>query len=288
MTEGVAAKHAALVGTLVEKLEAGVAPWVRPWTTTGISDLPTNAATKQHYNGTNIIGLWIAQTAVGYPTAEWMTFKQARGLGACVRKGEKGTPIFYVSKFVKEQDGEERAIPFLKAYTVFNVAQIDGLPAREIPAARPEAERMMEVEAFLTDVGARYTEGGDSAWYSSKSDTIAVPPITQYESEAAFYATLLHEHGHWTGAKHRLDRQFGKRFGDDAYAFEELVAELTAAFLCAEFAIDGKLQHAEYLGHWAKVLRAQPSALFTAGARASEAVAYLHRAAGRTTAEEAA
>jgi len=282
MNENTAAKHAALTAAIIADLERGVAPWVRPWTTTGLSDLPSNIVSKRPYHGANVLALWMRQTALAYPTAEWVTFKQARDLGGCVRKGEHGSPIFFVSAFEREGDnGETKRIPFLKSYTVFNVAQVDGLPLRTIPEPRPEAARLEDVETFLRDVGATVRHGGDAAYYSPGLDLIVLPERDAFADAASYYGTALHEHAHWTGAKPRLDRTFGKRFGDNAYAFEELVAELSAAFLCAALAIPGRLQHPEYIGHWATILGGDNQAIWTAGARATDAVAFLHRAAGR-------
>jgi antirestriction protein ArdC len=290
-TTSTADKCAAVTAQIIDQLDASIAPWVRPWTTTGISDMPTNFATRRTYRGANVLNLWMAQTALGYETAEWMTFKQARDLDACVRKGEHGTPVFFVSTFerdAKNAKGEivEKRIPFWKSFTVFNIAQIDGLPARLPIAPRPEVERLASVEAYLAAVGATVRLGGDRAFYSPATDSITLPRPEQFESVSAFYATSCHEHGHWSGAAHRLAREFGKRFGDNAYAFEELVAELTAAFLCAELDIPGRLQHPEYIANWAAVLRADNKAIWTAGARATEAVQFLHQAAGFVTAAE--
>ncbi len=285
MNERTAEKHAALTAAIVADLERGVAPWVRPWATTGISDLPSNIVSKKHYNGANVLALWMAQTALAYPTAEWVTFKQARDLGGCVRKGEHGAPIFFVSAFESktetDRNGDARRVPFLKSYTVFNVAQVDGLPLRAIPEPRPEVERLADVDAFLHDVGATIRHGGDASYYAPGLDVIVLPERDAFADAASYYGTALHEHAHWTGAKARLDRTFGKRFGDNAYAFEELVAKLSAAFLCAALAIPGKLQHPEYIGHWAAILGGDAQAIWTAGARATDAVAFLNRAAGR-------
>jgi antirestriction protein ArdC len=180
----------------------------------------------------------------------------------------------------------DRKVPFWKSFTVFNVAQVDGLTPRLPIAPRPEVERLASVDAYLSAVGASIRIGGDRAFYSPSTDSIQLPRPEQFENMSTFYATSLHEHGHWTGSEKRLARQFGKRFGDQAYAFEELVAELTAAFLCAELEIPGRLQHPEYIANWAAVLRADSKAIWTAGARATEAVAFLHRAAGFVTDSE--
>lgn len=284
--------HTAVTARLVAELESGVAPWVRPWSTVGTSDLPHNAATARVYHGANVLALWMAQAASGYPTAEWLTFQQARERNAWVRKGEHGTAIFYVNRVARtatDANGDEvtRHIPFLRAFTVFNVAQVDGLAERAQAAPRTQEARLEGVDSFLRAIGADVTLGGDRACYVPGLDAIWLPQVERFDSVAAFYGTALHEHAHWTGAPHRLARSFGKRFGDDAYAVEELVAELTSAFLCAELGIPGRLQHAEYLAHWATVLKADPQVLWTAGARASESVAYLSRCAGRDV-EEAA
>jgi antirestriction protein ArdC len=200
-TTSTADKCAAVTAQIIEHLDAGVPPWVRPWTTTGVSDLPTNFATQRSYRGANVLNLWMVQTALGYETAEWMTFKQARDLDACVRKGEHGTPVFFVSTFerdAKNAKGEivEQRIPFWKSFTVFNIAQIDGLPARLPIAPRPEVERLASVEAYLAAVGATVRLGGDRAFYSPATDSITLPRPEQFESVSAFYATSCHEHGH--------------------------------------------------------------------------------------------
>jgi antirestriction protein ArdC len=290
-TTSTADKCAAVTAQIIELLDAGVAPWVRPWSTTGQSDMPTNFATQRTYRGANVLNLWMVQTARGYDTAEWMTFKQAIDLGACVRKGEHGTPVFFVSALERKEKnakGEliERHVPFWKSFTVFNIAQVDGLPERLPVAPRPEIERLARVDAYLAAVGATVHLGGDRAYYSPATDSITLPRPEQFESGAAFYGTALHEHAHWVGGPSRLAREFGKRFGDQAYAFEELVAELSAAFLCAELQIPGRLQHPEYIANWAAVLRADSKAIWTAGARAAEAVQFLHQVAGFVTASE--
>lgn len=286
-------KYAAVTERIIAELAKGCAPWVRPWNTTGASDLPTNITSQRHYRGANVLTLWIAQAASGYPTAEWLTFKQALHLGGNVRKGETGTPIFYANAVDKTEEtttGDERTrrVPFMKAFTVFNVAQCDNLPARALPQPLPPFERIANADVFLRAVGADVRHGGDAAFFSPVTDTIALPQPETFHAPEHYYATALHEHGHWTGAAHRLNRQFGKRFGDNAYAFEELVAELTSAFLCAELALPGTLRHPEYLAHWIGILRADAQAIWTASARAADAAGYLARCAGRETSDSAA
>ena len=210
-----------------------------------------------------------------------MTFRQGLAMGAHVRRGEHGTPIVFAGPRLvhrQDDDGHETLTAvgsMLKSYTVFNLDQFEGFdPVQEsAPAA---FESIADADDFIARIGARVVYGGDGAFYSPASDTITVPIAQAFETPGAWYATLMHEHAHWTGADHRLARTFGKRFGDDAYAAEELVAELTAAFLTADFGIPGTLQHPEYLAHWAGALRNHKSALWTAASAATAAAGYLH------------
>jgi antirestriction protein ArdC len=273
--------YEALTARIVAQLEEGVVPWVRPWSTVGQSDRPSNYATRKSYNGSNVLALWLAQGAFGYPSAQWLTFVQAKEVGANVRKGEHGTPIVFAEPRFAEQEDESgetvtrSAGRILRGYTVFNVAQVDGLPALSTVTPRPSFETLENVESFVDAVGADVRYGGDAAFYSPWGDFVQVPSRGQFASPESFYATVLHEHAHWTGHPKRLARTFGKRFGDRVYAFEELVAELTAAFLTADLAIPGKLQHPEYLANWAQVLRDDKSALWTAAAQATKAATFL-------------
>lgn len=275
-----------LVAGIIAQLECGIAPWIRPWSTSGISDMPHNLTTQRAYNGVNVLQLWIAQTASGYATAEWCTFQQAKSLGATVRKGEHGTPVWFIAPrvasktdAVADDDRAPKGVAF-KQYTVFNRDQCDGVAP--LAAVEPVSAfaPIANAEAYVAAIGAEIRIGGGAAYYAPGLDVIACPQPGRFENASAYYATLLHEHIHWTGAQKRLDRAFGKRFGDDAYAFEELVAELGAAFLTAQLQLPGTLRHAEYLGNWARVLRADPKALWTAGSAATRAAAFLDHAAG--------
>lgn len=230
--------------------------------------------------GANVLALWMSQAASGYPTAEWLAYKQAREKDANVRKGEHGTAVFYANLIERTERGRNgidtvRSIPFMRAYTVFNVAQCDGISSANVPAA-PPFERIANAQAFFDAIGTDdIRHGSDGAYFSPASDTITLPNPGAFAAPEYYYATHAHERGHWTGAESRLNRTFGKRFGDRAYAFEELVAELTSAFVCAELSLPGQLRHVEYLGHWASILKDNPQALWTAGARASDAANYL-------------
>ena len=247
----ISALYESVTNSIIADLESGVAPWVKPWrngNTGGI--LPMNAATKRSYNGINIPILWHAQITNGYRTASWMTYRQALELGAQVRGGEKSTHVVFTKQLnVKDKEtDEEKKIGMLKAYSVFNVAQIDGLPAPTIGLVEETPEQKRDhVDTFIAATKADIRIGGDRACYIPALDFICLPPESAFKSREHFLATSLHECGHWTGAKSRLDRDLKSRFNEKAYAAEELIAELTAAFLCAHLGITGELRHADYI-----------------------------------------
>ena len=264
---------------IVAELEKGTAPWVKPWKGTGVADLPFNAATGRRYNGVNVLLLWGTTLEKGYSRAGWLTYLQAKTLGGQVRKGERATQIVFAGSSVKETEtGEEEKHRFLRFHSIFNVEQVDGLPERITgipPPPRPLDEALTDAEVFIAALGADVRHGGNRAAYAPALDTILMPQREQFESDAHYVATKLHEHGHWTGHKSRLDRDLTGRFGDSAYAAEELIAELTAAFLCAELAIPGQLRHPEYIASWLKVLGDDKRAIFTAAGKATEAANYM-------------
>lgn len=269
---------------ILEGLENGTAPWVKPWSAKAYKggSFAHNAVTKRQYSGVNVVLLWMAQDEGGYTANRWLTFKQAKENGGNVRKGERGTMVVFVSHIVREDEktGEEKRIPFLKKYTVFNVEQCDGLPERitgECLAMPVNTEQRAELaDQFIEATGAVFEErGGNQAYYSPMHDEICMPKFEQFKSADHFYATGFHELGHWTGHKARLDRDFSGRFGDRSYAAEELVAELSAAFLCAEFGFDGDLRHAGYIKNWISLLKSDSRAFVTAASKAQQATDYL-------------
>lgn len=267
--------------TILAELQAGAAPWVKPWSGRASGAMPKNATTQRAYSGVNIPLLWVAQQNGGYASARWLTFKQAIDAGGNVRKGEKGTMIVFVSAIEKEQEGSDelRRIPFLKRFTVFNVAQCENLPAKvaigETVAPRNADERRALADEFLACTGADIREGAGEAYYAPGRDFISMPAFASFTSADHFYATAFHELAHWTGHKARLDRDMVACFGDQSYAAEELVAELSAAFLCAEFGFDGDLRHAGYIAHWIKLLQSDSRAFCMAAARAQKAADHL-------------
>ncbi len=263
---------------IIAELEQGTAPWAKPWKGDGIADLPYNAASGRRYNGVNVLLLWDATLTRGYRHASWLTFLQAKTLGGQVKKGERATAIVFAGSAVKETEtGEEEKRRFLRLHSIFNVEQVSGLPERftSILPPRPLDEALSEAEHFIAALGADVRHGGNMATYAPALDCILLPHRDRFESDARYLATKLHEHGHWTGHKSRLDRDLTGRFGDEAYAGEELVAELTAAFLCAELSIPGQLRHPEYIGSWLKVLGKDMRAIFTAAGKATEAANYM-------------
>jgi len=278
---------------ILQQLESGTVPWVKPWAATPGQNVPGNAVTGRPYSGVNTILLWLARER-GWPTAKFLTFKQAKDAGGNVRKGEHGTPVYFVSRFVpkSERDSENpRTVGMMKVFTVFNVAQCENLPAKllpQAPAPRHEESRDATIDEFIAATGAAVSEGNtDRACYSPALDAITLPAFASFNSASAFYSTAFHELGHWTGHKSRLDRDFRGRFGDRAYAAEELVAELTAAYLCAEFNVDGNLQHADYVANWIALLKDDAKAFFTAASKAQAAADYLRKRQAPEVAEAA-
>ena len=247
---------------IVAALEAGVNPWKCPWTGGVHGGLPFNGHSGRVYHGVNVLLLWLS----GYTDPRWYTYKQVSegGYGEShVRKGEKGTKITFWTFFKKTEtdaagNETETSVPFLRVYTVFNHSQVEWADGKEPgvvettdPAAAYEA-----AEAYFGAVTASVTHAGGRACYSRVTDSITLPPRATFKTEADYWATRAHETVHWTGHADRCDREFGKRFGDMAYAAEELVAEMGSAFLCAALGVEGKLQHEEYVAHWVKTMKA--------------------------------
>jgi antirestriction protein ArdC len=280
---------------IAAQLEAGVTPWIRPWSVTAGNNLPFNAFSKRRYNGANVVMLWgAAQCDPRFVVPAYATFNQVKASGGNVRKGERGTEVFFVkpmeSKTKFKADGSPEKFIMLRSFTVFNVAQCDNLPESLVPAPvtkRNEEMRDPTIDEFLAVTGADIRHGGNSAYYARKPDYVQMPDFAVFHGASHYYGTALHELSHWTGHESRLNRTFGAKFGDKAYAAEEMVAELAAAFLAAEFGIDGALQeqNAAYLSHWAQLLRDEPRAFFQACSKAQEAANFLRGVALREAAE---
>ena len=281
--------YSRVTAQIVDDLQRGVRPWVKPWSAEHLAGRITRPLRHnlQPYRGVNILLLWSQAVAKGYVAPIWMTFRQALELGACVRKGEQGATVVYANRLTRTEaadDGAEveREIPFLKAYTVFNLDQIDGLPAAFQPTEPPRldpVQRIAHADAFFAATGAEIRHGGGDAYYAIGEDRVQLPPFGAFADPESYYATVAHECTHWTRHPSRLDRDFGrKRWGDPAYAREELVAELGAAFLCADLGLEltPREDHSAYLAHWLEVLENDKRFIFSAAAHAQRACDYLH------------
>jgi len=303
--------HEAITAKIIAAIEAGAGEFQMPWHRPGVAfTLPRNALTDKHYRGSNVLVLWIDADEKKFEHQVWATYKQFEELGAQVRKGEKGSLIVKYGEWVpkndsavasgqpkrdqkEDEDGGKRL--YAKAAYVFNIDQADApaeLRARLLPASAPRVdltERLEHVDAFIAATGAEFREGGQRAFYrhrglSGEGDFIQMPERNLFTGTAtstpteSYESTRLHELGHWSGADHRLARKFGERFGDKAYAFEELVAELAAAYLCAGLEITNtpRADHAQYIATWLEVLKGDTKAIFTAASLATRAVDYLY------------
>jgi antirestriction protein ArdC len=305
MTVSVLSKSSKLYATVTEKIilaiEAGVESGTgkMPWHSIGTPiALPSNAITGDLYRGGNVLALWVAALGRGYRSGLWATYKQWQEIGAQVRRGEQGTVIVFNKQLelspLEDQDPDQRIERryFGRAAWVFNEAQVNGYVPPE-PETLCEIDRCIQAEALLEAVGAKLEEGYQFACYNPASDTIQMPSwewFTGTDTSSpvqSYYAVRFHETVHWTGAQHRLNREFGKRFGDQAYALEELVAEIGAAFLCAEFGIasEPRPDHAQYIANWLKVLKHDNRAMFIAASAAQEAFEYLFYLATRNEPE---
>ena len=274
--------YAEVSARIIAELEKGAAPRVKPWSATPGANTPCNAATNRPYSGCNVILLWMARAA-GYRVPRFLTFKQALELGGHVRKGERGTKVYFVKQLEvkKDPDGnsQTRLVPMMREYTVFNVDQCECLPDR-VTMGRPMRVRNPDTrddlaDQFLHSTGADIREGHGEAYYVPSRDFISMPSFGTFKAADHFYNVTFHELTHWTGHKSRLDRDLKNRFGSRNYAAEELIAELGAAFLCAEFGFDGDVRNAGYIASWIELLKADKRAFFTACSKASKAADYL-------------
>lgn len=266
---------------VIEALEAGVKPWACPWDVTQSSGLPENFSTGNEYTGMNVMLLWMSAQMNQFGSNQWLTFKQAQALGGNVIKGEKGTHIFFYKMLEKEKivNGKEKKeeIPMLKTFVVFNLDQIEGVEKTEPQeiVVRDPLELRQDIEFFFEATGAKISYSGQKAFYRPSTDEIVIPDRERFDSTANLYATVMHELTHWTGHKSRLERTKGSKFGSKDYAFEELIAELGAAFLMADFGIVGEVQHESYIACWLEVLKGDKRYIFQAASKATKAHKYL-------------
>lgn len=283
--------YAKVFDAVISEMEQGRAPWVKPWssTTGSASAMPHNATTGRPYSGGNVIALWLAGLA--FTSQGWLTFKQALAADCVVRKGEKGTHVYYMStaedkKKERDEDGRPARFFFAKSYTVFNIDQLEELKVGALAKLRakyakaneprPLMERLESAEQVVAATGAKIAHGGDRAFYVPTADRIQMPPAEAFDNRGAYYSTLFHELTHWTGHESRLDRITPSAFGKAEYAFEELVAELGAAFLSARFGFDTVTQSAAYLRSWATACRQSPDMFARAASLAAKAAELIH------------
>ena len=288
--------HADITQRFIEALENGTRPWERDWLTYG---LPTRA-TGQQYRGINMLILADQAEQCGYTNPNWLTYNQAAELGGNVRKGEKSTAIVFYKQSqlvdgegapVADANGKDKSLWLLRRYNVFNVEQIDGLPEGKfappvMPTTQLERNEIDKAaEAALRSTGAQIdNDGNGRAFYRPSTDSIHLPRFEAFLNVGGYLTTMAHELCHWTGAKHRLDRDLANRFGSKDYAFEELVAEIGAAFVCARLGIAGDHfdNHAAYVSGWLEKLRGDKKFIFKAAALAQKAADYvLQNAAGQ-------
>ncbi len=283
---------------IVAALEQGVAPWVCPRRRDSCGGRPHNGASGHVYKGINVVLTGMS----GFTSSRWYTYRQALALGGQVKRGARGTTVIYW-QFIEAKaaadgeggDAKGRKIPILKSYAVFNADQVTWAPgSKHAVTVEPTADTngddaYKHVEGVVAATGAAIEHQGTRAFYSPTEDRIVLPAKARFEDSSAYFATVLHELGHWTGAEGRLNRDLKGRFGPaESYAAEELVAELAAAFLCADLGVTGHLQHESYIGSWIKVLRQDKKAIFTAARLAQEAADYiLGRKVGGTLDEPA-
>ncbi|HEX3651888.1 MAG TPA: zincin-like metallopeptidase domain-containing protein [Rhizomicrobium sp.] len=271
---------------IVEAVERRAGRFQMPWHASHWMALPINVATEAYYRGVNVLSLWLDAQAKKFPTSHWASYRQWLSLGAQVRRGERGSVVVFYKAIEADGDREEPARFVLRTFRVFNAAQVEGWTAPEA-APLPRFEIDEQVDAFVAAVGARVRHGFATARYRSDLDDIEMPSPAWFRdtetssASQSYHAILLHELVHWSGASHRIGREFGKRFGDETYAFEELIAELGAAFLCGAFGIanEPRPDHAAYVQSWLKVLNRDRKAIFAAAAKAQEAVEYLSQLA---------
>lgn len=280
--------YSEITNQIVEAIEAGADNYQMPWHVNGSdSVLPVNASTHRPYRGVNIMMLWAVAGKKEYATSLWATYQQWRELGAQVRKGEKSTSVVFW-KFLDEEDEREASEAnqrshhngvMARAYHVFNAAQVDGYDMPALPRL-PETERIERAEQFFNSIKADIREGGSRAFYAPADDYIQMPPFAVFKKAEFRYSVLAHEVTHWSGATTRLNRNLAPRFQKEAYAAEELIAELGSAFVCAELELETepRRDHAPYIQSWLKVLRNDRRAIFTAATQAQQAVDWLfHR-----------
>ena len=263
--------YARITDQIITAIERGVETKRMPWHHGGSANhRPTNVASKKPYRGINTLALWASAEAKGYPTGLWGTFKQWFELGAVVRKGERASAVVLWKEVDKpDPEDSEKTRFFARGYSVFNVTQVEGYEPEIIPTL-PDCERVAHAETFIAALNIKIVHEGDMAFYRPSTDTVHLPPFERFFDAASAYGVTLHECGHASGAKHRLDRDLSGRFGSESYAAEEICVELASGFVLADLGIahNPREDHAAYIASWLEILRSDQRAIFTAASKA--------------------
>lgn len=288
--------YSRVTAEIIAAIEQGAGKWHAPWFHNGTSIArPTNVSSGKRYRGINTLALWAAGSAAGYGGGLWGTYKQWQDAGAQVREGERSTTVVlwreikvYRQADDEDDDDEEHRRMFARAFSVFNIAQVDGYE-RPDTLVLPEAERLAHAEAFIANLGVKTEFGGSEAYYRPSDDIVFMPPFSSFRDTASFYGVWLHESGHASGAKHRLDRDLSGGFGSASYAAEECCVEILSGLVLADLGIahHPRPDHAAYIASWLEVLKDDPKAIFTAASKAQRAADWMH-AQQRKTDEMAA
>lgn len=278
--------YARITAEIVAAIEAGAGEYVMPWHHNGSSTArPINVASGKAYRGVNTLALWVAAQSAAYPMGLWGTYRQWQALGAQVRKGERSTTVVFWKQIGGDSDeddsgaddGAERRRFFARGYSVFNCAQVDGYEPELLVAASDE-ERIADADSFYANLGIATVYGGNEAYYLPSADRVHVPNFSSFSDAASHYSVLFHEGLHATAAKHRLDRDLSGRFGSEAYAMEEIVAQVGSSMILADLSIAAgpRPDDASYISSWLKSLRNDSSAIFTAVSKAQQAADWMH------------
>ena len=281
--------YARITAEIVAAVEAGAGEWRMPWHHDGAAAArPINVASNKPYRGINILALWTASRAKSCGAGLWGTYRQWLALGAQVRKGERAATVV-LWKPVKppgagdedtQGDGEDAPRGqrmFARSFSVFNLQQVDGYT---LPTANvlPETARLAYAEAFITNLKIKTEFGGARAFYRPSDDMIAMPAFGAFDNAISFYGSWLHEHGHASGAKHRLDRDLTSAYGTPAYAHEEIVVEILSGMILADLglAYHPRKDHAAYISSWLAALQGDSRVIFRAASKAQQAADWMH------------
>jgi antirestriction protein ArdC len=271
--------YSRVTSQIINAIEKGAGTFEMPWHCKDIAFSPVSINGLRPYRGINTVALWATSKERGYSSGLWGTYRNWQEIGGQVRKGEKAALVVYWGTVSNSDDEENETRPhlFCKGYSVFNLAQVDGVKLPDLKA-KPLNERISQADEFFSALPGQLNHGYNQAFYQPSTDEICMPDFDQFKQAHGYYSTLAHEYTHWTAPESRMNRQLGKRFGDNVYAAEELIAELGSAYLCAHLQLEQepRKDHAAYIESWLKVLKSDKRAIFTAASQAQKACDYLN------------